>query len=254
MNNSQRKLSLGINGSICISLGGNKHIPIATSSKNEQNILKDFSSEYRQRFIFVSDCDIVHIEGNSLRKSCLWRVHTKSSSQVSATDTPNFEIWAGLSSLGFSCHAYCSQRDLLAYSERKPNPEILVVSYPQRRKICIISGFAANEYTSLAFSRDGTRIAGLGFGNIDKQIWIWKVDQQSSSTHNSRSEEREKDASSIPSKGLLVASINLRFEGMTCMFNPYNFNEVAVLSLHCSELSVYRINSVILNLRVRDLK
>ena len=156
------------------------------------------------RVCFVSDDTLLYAVGNTLRLSSI---------ADDSSASPDSFIFSS-TNRGVSSFAFNNAAKFVAYAPRRLNPEIVVVKHPEMTPVCTVQNGTELEYVALDFSRDGSRLAGLG-GVADFKLVIYDLEVT-----------KVKDVPARNPKKII--EIALPHSCDLVSFNPSDSNQVAV--------------------------
>ena len=207
-------------------------IPPLSQSRNHEDL---HFTQPRSRFLVVSENEILHAAGNTLRLSPLPNIGNHAATDSNASSA-NYSMCGGIDDIdelertsifaeaergrGFSCIAYDSYRRRVAYSPRKPRPSIYIKTTTGRHVLCEIQGGVTIEYQDVCFNRNGSRLAAIGRGTLDSKLFVWDL------TTNKGNENGDQ-CKMVP---LLIASHSFQCSVSKCLFDPSNENVISILA------------------------
>ncbi len=224
------------------------------------------SHQSHARFLVISEEEILHAAGNTLRiskfrpegqdpnsssRSRDERDGVISNDDTGTTGTCSFKVdqdvhgqqsivFAEAERLrGFSCFCFNSYRRRVAYSPRRPSPSIFIktliigVSGSQQQQqqlqdvTCELKGGASIEYQDMCFNRDGSRLAAIGKGYIDSALYVWDIHIEETTKCGGLDDDDDDCPVNAPST--LIATIRFDEPALTCLFDPCNDGVVSIL-------------------------
>lgn len=234
------KISLDLERSSCLSLPTPENVSNVTTAPSLPT-----------KISCISNKEVIHCVGNSLRISALPSV-SKSSSRIKDETVPLKPIFHDISSgtieeysktkwseygRGYSCFEFYGPLSWVAFSRRKLNPDIHIESFPDWKPICKLSKGATIEYADISFNREGNRIAAFGKNAVDAKVWIWNIEVQNDS-----------DVGQVNNNAHVVSPflvIELEKLCSACNFNPSNHDGLGILFADGTGIRITKLNYIL---------